>query len=145
MHGQLLKFPVWKKKKKKKDSCPAEKMLLIFMWGLCYDERYIAEFIFICLGGKSEPRQWDTWLMNTLGWESIRIYIPHQEHLNVLEGSNTKLAFTLHSFKFSVQFSFMFSVCLLISRTFKYTESHMVMTFFCVCVCVWENRVIMTK
>lgn len=69
----------------KNDSCPpAENMLLIFMRDLCYDEKYIAEFIFICLSGKSEPHQWDAWLMNTLGWESIRIYIPHRKHLNVL-------------------------------------------------------------
>lgn len=83
------------------DSCPpAENMLLIFMCGLCYDEKYIAEFIFICLSSKSEPRQWDAWLMNTLGWESIRIYTPPSHIKSVWMSSKPltqKLAFTLNA------------------------------------------------
>lgn len=125
-----LKIPCLKKKN---DSCPpAENMLLIFMWELFYDEKYIAEFIFISLSGKSEPRQWDALLMNTFGRESIRNYIPHQKHLNVLQRCKTKLAFTLDSFTCSV--FHMFGVCSLISSTQDiYPAPHIAICLFFLC------------
>lgn len=41
-----------------------------------------------------KARQWDAWLMKTLGRESIRIYIPHQKHP---QPWNTKSASALRS------------------------------------------------
>lgn len=107
------------------DSCPpAENMLLIFMCGLRYDEKYIAEFIFICLSGKSEPRQWDAWLMNTLGWESIRIYItPPPKHIKSVWMSSKpltqKLAFTLNAL-----YVFVHVFCIDLLKHVKYRIAH---------------------
>lgn len=119
-------FQKKRKKKEERDSCPVEKMLLIFMRGLCYDEKYIAEFIFICLSGKSEPRPMRHMINEHTRTGVHQDLYPSSEACECPQRLRRQISFPCALPPLSL-FN-MFIVCLLTSRTFKHTESQVVMT-----------------
>lgn len=115
-----------KKRERERDSCPAEKMLLIFIRGLCYDEKYIAEFIFICLSGKSEPRPMRHMINEHTRTGVHQDLYPSSEASECPQRLRRQISFPCALPPLSL-FN-MFIVCLLTSRTFKHTELQVVMT-----------------
>lgn len=101
-------------------------MLLIFMQGLCYDEKYIAEFIFICLSGKSEPRPMRHMINEHTRTGVHQDLYPSSEASECPQRLRRQISFPRALPPLSL-FN-MFIVCLLTSRTFKRSESQVAMT-----------------